>query len=635
MKRILATLLLFALLLYGCQSTELETEPTTQPVTEPSYEGLIFETPTNMTLEVCAESPENVPLTPEKTEQTGEMLRYYYPNASGAYFYTVSGVNCYTAVRSLYVAPQDQGKELVVTVEPEQVAGNGWEATKYHTYSDEIMAYKPDDPALWPEYPEAFASPVFNEGRAAHQYTTQQELEAYIGELDQPDDRMYVFSAGSSASGHDVPLVIFTTTDLSGVSTLEEAAALLNENGKLTIQYQGHVHGNEPAGGEAALGMLKRLDGEPGRALLEKINVYVIPRVNPDGAQKNIRKTGANVNDPNRDLFALQEIEVRNVVRAAQLLNPTVVIDSHEYSASTTKKEDSYADVQISPGFVADDQEELAKLSVDIVQNVFTDLQQQDLSYKYYLNTLNSENVTTFRDYFCRQGKLTFVLETKGINYGNVTIGRRIVGHMVSAWSIMTQVAENPRLYLDAAARWEEQTVQNGLTFEEEDVVILQRTKSDHPEYDLTVEYFKMNIGECYSKTIPTTINDVIVRSRVAPTAYVIPAGEDWTEDVLVLMDLHGISYTFMPAGTRLSLRQYTGTTEQAELENEQIVSFSKGAYVFSMSQKQAVILSLLMEPDVTDMEGNTLAQLGMIPDKDGVFPIYRYVKTLKPDGTL
>jgi len=355
----------------------------------------------------------------------------------------------------------------------------------------------------------------------------------------------------------------------------------------------------------------------------------VIPRVNPDGAEKGTRKNVAGQADINRDLFKLQEVEARNIVRVAQLLDPTVVIDGHEYNINIAKEENSCVDVMISPGFVADTQQELAKLSLDIVHNTFEDLQQQGLSYKYYLDNLNSENVTTFRDYFCRQGKLTFVLETMGIKFGNVNLGRRSVSQMVGAWSIMTQIAEDPQLYLDASARWEQETIEAGKTAEDTDVVILQREKSKHPEYDLTIECFKLGTGDRFSKKVATTINDVILRSRTAPTAYVIPAGQDWTEDVLKLMDLHGISYTFVPAGTRIKLQQYTGSTESAELTAEQNISFPKGAYVFTMAQKQATILSLLMEPDVTDMEGSTLAQQGLIPCVDGKFQLYRSIEPI------
>ena len=619
MKKRFALLLIVALLLCGCQSGKEQA----------AYNGLILEVPANATVSLYAGVKDGTPVAPDRTEQEGGVVRYYYPEVAGFYYYEATAADCYTELKALYVGPEQFDQEIRVQITPERMAGNGWEPQEYRRYTDQMMTRKSDDPALWPDYQEAFSTPAFAEGKAAHQCTTQQEMEEFIKSLDNGNDHMYVYSMGSSTTGQNMPLVIFTTTDLSGTKNLEDAAALLRENGKLTVHYQGQLHGNEVAGGEAALGMIKRLDGEEGAKLLESINVYVIPRMNPDGAQKNIRKNPTTNLDMNRDLFYLQHVETQNLVKVVQLLDPAVVIDSHEYNANIFTENSSYADIMLGVGFAYNDREELAELSIQLMDDAFAALEQQGLSCKYYQDCLNSENVTTVRDYFCRLGKLTFVLETKGIDYGNVTLGRRTVAHMVTAWEIMSQVADQPRLYLDAVTRWEEQTVLAGVTVSDEDFVILQREKTKHPEYDLTVENFNLGSGVGTEKNVATTINDMILRSRVAPTAYVIPADSSRIDDILKLMDLHGIAYEKLPAGSRMKLQQYTGTTEAAEVTAEQQVTFAQGAYIFYMDQKQAVILSLLMEPDCNDMKGNTLAQKELIDSADGKFLLYRYIRDL------
>jgi len=142
-------------------------------------------------------------------------------------------------------------------------------------------------------------------------------------------------------------------------------------------------------------------------------------------------------------------------------------------------------------------------------------------------------------------------------------------------------------------------------------------------------------MGQPY--TIAVSVADVIDRSRTAPTAYVIPAGESWTQDVLDIMDMHAISYSFLPAGTSVPLQGYTGTTEEAALTDETMVSFPNGAYVMTMAQYKGKILGMLMEPDVTDIsEGqSTLAMAGIIPKTGSTFPIYRYIHDLNEDGSL
>jgi murein tripeptide amidase MpaA len=65
----------------------------------------------------------------------------------------------------------------------------------------------------------------------------------------------------------------------------------------------GQQHGNEPAGGEAALALTEQLPKHE-LDLLAQVNVLVMPRANPDGAQNFVRAT-ANGLDVNRDHLLL------------------------------------------------------------------------------------------------------------------------------------------------------------------------------------------------------------------------------------------------------------------------------------------------------------------------------------------
>ncbi|WP_228279109.1 M14 family zinc carboxypeptidase, partial [Acinetobacter baumannii] len=70
----------------------------------------------------------------------------------------------------------------------------------------------------------------------------------------------------------------------------------------------GQQHGNEPAGGEAMLVMAQRLaTGDLGE-MLERINVVIVPRANPDGAEA-FERVLRNGIDPNRDHTMLRSPE--------------------------------------------------------------------------------------------------------------------------------------------------------------------------------------------------------------------------------------------------------------------------------------------------------------------------------------
>lgn len=98
-------------------------------------------------------------------------------------------------------------------------------------------------------------------------------------------------------------------------------------------------HGNEPAGTEAALALLRHLaasEGRAERALLRHEALLMIPMANPDGACRSARRNAAGV-DLNRDWQALSQPETRAIEAAFESWRPDAVIDLHELPAASGK----------------------------------------------------------------------------------------------------------------------------------------------------------------------------------------------------------------------------------------------------------------------------------------------------------
>ena len=196
-----------------------------------------------------------------------------------------------------------------------------------------------------------------------------------------------------------------------------------------------------------------------------------------------------------------------------------------------------------------------------------------------------------------------------------------------------------------AAARAD--VVAKGKTYEESDVLALYQTKSGKTLTDYTaatVQYSVADGSEKVSKASPLSLNDTLTRSRVRPTAYVIPAD---------IMDNQGAEYYKLNAGTTASLQQYyyvgdymvNGKAKgiEAGLRDAADVTFASGAYVFPMDQVASNVIAMLCEPDVTDSNGydGSLYQYKQIDyDKSTMnFPLYRYTgndprTTLVSSGT-
>jgi len=95
-------------------------------------------------------------------------------------------------------------------------------------------------------------------------------------------------------------------------------------------------HGDEPASTEAALSMIHRVASGSDpllRRSLDHVALYMVPMVNPDGAEVNARSNAAGA-DLNRDWGIFHQPETRAVANAAKLLHPNIVIDAHNWDGN-------------------------------------------------------------------------------------------------------------------------------------------------------------------------------------------------------------------------------------------------------------------------------------------------------------
>jgi len=592
-------------------------------------------------------------ITPSATETADGLTRYYYENLAAGNYYTQVSRNGYYTVKKAHVftAEQMTGETLLHVSTAKRVYEGTelakWQTIAYQEYADGMMQTLHDPDGKWrTNYGAYLTTPVFTVEGKAHQATTQEEMEAYIASLDGSDDNMYVYSMGKSEQyGLDIPVVIFTKTDLSGAKTLEEAAALINANNKLTVHYQAQIHGNEPAGGEAALAEIGRLDTAYGDALLETINIYVIPRLNPDGSLDYTRNVPKGLN-ANRDMILLQTAEVQAHHYIYNLFMPEVAIDSHEYTVDTTTAAGYYKDIMVGCGYNGNSGEAFATYTENLAMLAVPAMEANDLEFSFYTNIVNNKYSVSSTVYMGLRGSVSLLLESRGIGFGNHTMERRVVSHLVTLDAVLSYVAQN-HAEVQAVSDAERQRIaQMGGTYEESDLLVIQHKEESVPRLAYTNTYYNYLTGEVKSVNTITPTKYVADTTRVRPTAYVIPAGLGWTQAVLDLMDQHNASYYFVEAGTAIDLQQYTGSVEGASLTEEQVVVFGKGAYVLPLNQSSALVMTSLMEPDLVDEYGvdtgtgatenvGTLAQVGIIPASGDEFPIYRYVHDLSAEGKV
>ena len=95
-------------------------------------------------------------------------------------------------------------------------------------------------------------------------------------------------------------------------------------------------HGDEPASTEALLHLIHSaaFGGDPAlHSALSHVTLYVVPMVNPDGADAGTRVNGVGA-DLNRDWGVFAQPETRAVAAAAKCIRPALVVDAHNWDGN-------------------------------------------------------------------------------------------------------------------------------------------------------------------------------------------------------------------------------------------------------------------------------------------------------------
>ncbi|GLH72716.1 hypothetical protein GETHLI_12180 [Geothrix limicola] len=98
---------------------------------------------------------------------------------------------------------------------------------------------------------------------------------------------------------------------------------------RFKVFYYAQQHGDEVAGKDAQLTLIRDIAEHP-NLLPEDVDLYLMPMVNPDGAEVHQRVNGAGA-DLNRDHLLLAQPETQALHRVARRIRPHLAVDSHEF----------------------------------------------------------------------------------------------------------------------------------------------------------------------------------------------------------------------------------------------------------------------------------------------------------------
>ena len=321
-------------------------------------------------------------------------------------------------------------------------------ASSVQAQFDPQKAYQ-EDPAVAARYPDPageYKTPAFAAGK--QDFTLHAEMMAFLRDLDQRATTMRVRVLGRSQEGRDIPAALLSR---SGDDTD------FKDSNRPTVLLIGLQHGDEPAGGEAMLAIAQKLVEGEIVGLLDKINVVIVPRANPDGAEAFQRVTKNGV-DVNRDHTLQRTPEGQVLGLAFREYAPHVVFDAHEFTVAgrwvTAFGGLQRPDALIQHATTGNLSPDLMSLQETLIrQPMVKALDAQGLMHDWYYTTAatgQSKTVSmggigadTGRNVAALRNAVSFLMETRGVGMGRQHLKRRVHTHVVAIEAAMRSSAEN------------------------------------------------------------------------------------------------------------------------------------------------------------------------------------------------
>ncbi len=148
--------------------------------------------------------------------------------------------------------------------------------------------------------------------------TSYDELVKFVELLDQQSEILQNEIIGKSVEGRNLYAMKFSSSEFG------------KDESKIKVLIFAQQHGNEQSGKEGALLLAQKLIQPEYRYLFDRIDLALIPQVNPDGSELNQRRNGNDV-DLNRNHLILTEPETMALHRFFDQYLFQVSMDVHEY----------------------------------------------------------------------------------------------------------------------------------------------------------------------------------------------------------------------------------------------------------------------------------------------------------------
>jgi predicted deacylase len=470
------------------------------------------------------------------------------------------------------------------------------------------VASAPESAALalhFPEPSQRYLTPGLAPQRQS--FTSNAELAQWLQNLTTTTlpgaTRAALLNAGTSQRG--VPIHALVLTRAGGTDPDS-----LSASKRPTVLLLAQQHGDEPASSEALLVLAQELAHGQLASLLDKINVVLVPRANPDGAEAGSRLT-ANGIDLNHDHLLLQTPEARALAVLVRDFRPTLVLDAHEYNPAggylTQFNALAYNDVLLQYANASGTPEFLTKAAQEWYYPAqVTALQAQALRTDWYHTPsaqaqdtqllMGATTPHSSRNANGLKHAVSGVVVTRGVGLGYTHVQRRVHAQITAISSALRTTA-------DQAAKLEQVrsfVVRDSMAQACRDKLILETAPV--PE-QRDIQLLDPSSASVRSQRVlwQSTLQPRSVQTRARPCGYwLAPAAGEVIErlrlmgvQVLRVAEPGGVvAETFSAAVDAARPEKSTVTLQRSALD------VPSGSYYISLSQPLANLVSAALEPD-------------------------------------
>ncbi|KAI0910041.1 carboxypeptidase [Ustulina deusta] len=409
---------------------------------------------------------------------------------------------------------------------------------------------------------------------------------------------------------------------------------------KLRVWIQGGVHGNEPAGDQAVLALLGKLDANETwtTSLLEKMDIMLFPRYNPDGVSYFQRDLASNL-DPNREHTKLARRQSREIKRLLSSFSPHIAVDMHEFTG--TRLTDGHykhgMDALIAPGKNLNTHEDIRHISETLfASGIAKRLEAAGFRWESYFTASFGEapgitlaeagsDAKAGRNSYGLMQSIAILNEVRGIRLADQHFQRRVSTALTMVSAILDIALEN----IDEVYSTVENAIEKFIASDDDIIVTDYRNPTSR-----SVSFIDVTNGSLvqlpvnWLSTTPTTAN----LTRTRPEAYLIP--RTWSDLATRLQESGVIVETldYEYRGTIEALKitsasparayyegaiQVTVTTEPYQRE----VHLPAGSFLISTRQKNAALAFVTLEPENID----SYVRFNLLPVQTGdEYPIFR-----------